>query len=99
MLDSIKPTKHFAESMPQYFDEVFNIDIHNYTRFFEFKRMMKLEFDEVIVPDVDQDTYRTEKDRGLLYIACTRAMHRLTIMYAGERSQLLAGEGESLRRT
>lgn len=58
-----------------------------------------LEFDEVIVPDVDQDTYRTEKDRGLLYIACTRAMHRLTIMYAGERSQLLAGEGESLRRT
>ncbi|RHO87809.1 hypothetical protein [Clostridium sp. AF37-7] len=33
MLDSIKPTKHFAESMPQYFDEVFNIDIHNYTRF------------------------------------------------------------------
>ena len=57
-----------------------------------------LEFDEVIVPDVAQDTYRTEKDRGLLYIACTRAMHRLTVMYAGERSKLLAGEGESLRR-
>ena len=33
-----------------------------------------LEFDAVIVPDVDQDTYRTDKDRGLLYIACTRAM-------------------------
>lgn len=48
-----------------------------------------LEFDEVILPDVDRETYRTEKDRGLLYIACTRAMHRLTLMYAGERSPLL----------
>lgn len=36
---------------------------------------------------------------GLLYIACTRAMHRLTVMYAGESAKLLAGEGESLRRT
>lgn len=58
-----------------------------------------LEFDEVIIPEVDRDTYRTENDRGLLYIACTRAMHRLTVMYAGESAKLLAGEGESLRRT
>ncbi len=48
-----------------------------------------LEFDEVIIPDVDNVTYITEYDRSLLYIACTRAMHRLTIMYTGELTNLL----------
>jgi DNA helicase II / ATP-dependent DNA helicase PcrA len=37
-----------------------------------------LEFDEVIVPHLDKHTYRTPMDRSLLYIAVTRAMHRLT---------------------
>ena len=32
-------------------------------------RSKGLEFDEVIIPEVDRDTYRTENDRGLLYIA------------------------------
>lgn len=53
-------------------------------------RMSKgLEFDEVIVPDVSREGYATEHDRGLLYIACTRALHRLTITCAGELSALL----------
>ena len=50
-------------------------------------RMSKgLEFDEVIIPDADSKTYKTEHDRNLLYIACTRAMHRLTLLYTQEIS-------------
>ncbi len=48
-----------------------------------------LELDEVIVPDVDHMHYLTEYDRSLLYIACTRAMHRLTILYTGKLTNLL----------
>jgi len=43
-----------------------------------------LEFDEVIVPFASADNYQTENDRGMLYIACTRAMHRLAVTYTGE---------------
>ena len=48
-----------------------------------------LEFDEVIVPDVDIHTYRSEHDKNLLYVACTRAMHKLTLLYTGKVSTLL----------
>lgn len=48
-----------------------------------------LEFDEVIVPGVDKATYFTRHDKCLLYIACTRAMHRLTLLYTSEISPLL----------
>jgi len=48
-----------------------------------------LEFDEVIVPHVDMANYFTEYERSLLYIACTRAMHRLTLLYTGEISPFL----------
>lgn len=51
-----------------------------------------LEFDEVLLPDVDEENYCTESDRSLLYIACTRAMHRLTLLHAGEPTGLLADE-------
>jgi len=51
-----------------------------------------LEFDHVILADVSDKNYRnTAADRGLLYIACTRAMHRLMVFYTGEPSPLLAG--------
>ena len=50
-----------------------------------------LEFDEVLVVDADEDTYHTEYDRSLLYIACTRAMHKLTLLSAGKPSHLLPG--------
>jgi DNA helicase-2/ATP-dependent DNA helicase PcrA len=40
-----------------------------------------LEFDEVIIPDADSRHYHSDVDRGLLYIACTRAMHRLHLLY------------------
>lgn len=53
-------------------------------------RMSKgLEFDEVIIPDVCNDTYKTEYDKNLLYIAVTRAMHRLTLLNTGHSSRFL----------
>ena len=53
-------------------------------------RMAKgLEFDEVIVPDVDNRNYDSVYDRNLLYIACTRAMHKLTLLYTGSPSPFL----------
>lgn len=48
-----------------------------------------LEFDAVLLPGVDSPNYRTEYDRGLLYVACTRAIHRLTILYSGDPSPFL----------
>lgn len=48
-----------------------------------------LEFDQVIIPDADCDNYRSEYDRGLLYVACTRAIHRLTLLYNGNPSPFL----------
>ncbi len=48
-----------------------------------------LEFDQVIVADVDSNTYHTEYDSNLLYIACTRAMHKLLLFHTGKPSHLL----------
>lgn len=43
-----------------------------------------LEFDEVVVPFASARNYHTEVDRRMLYVACTRAMHQLTLTCAGE---------------
>lgn len=43
-----------------------------------------LEFDEVVVPFASARNYHTEADRRMLYVACTRAMHRLTLTYSGD---------------
>ncbi|MBB6214408.1 DNA helicase-2/ATP-dependent DNA helicase PcrA [Anaerosolibacter carboniphilus] len=48
-----------------------------------------LEFDAVIVYDVSDCRYATELDRKLLYIACTRALHRLVIYYKDTKSSFL----------
>lgn len=48
-----------------------------------------LEFDEVVMIDVNDHTYSTEYDRSLLYIAATRAMHRLILLYTGKPSPFL----------
>ena len=42
-----------------------------------------LEFDAVIVVDVDDENFRTEIDKQALYVACTRAMHQLKLMFSG----------------
>ncbi|QNI03878.1 ATP-binding domain-containing protein [Halomonas sp. SH5A2] len=48
-----------------------------------------LEFDRVIVPDVSEKNYATDMERNLLYVACTRAMHRLMLTYTGKPSAFL----------
>jgi len=48
-----------------------------------------LEFDGVIVPFASADYYQTDLDKSLLYIACTRAMHQLTLTFTKERSRFL----------
>lgn len=48
-----------------------------------------LEFDRVIIPDVSKEVFHTQMDRNLLYVACTRAMHRLSLISVGEKSVFL----------
>ncbi|MBH8559868.1 HelD family protein [Hymenobacter negativus] len=49
-----------------------------------------LEFDAVIVPFASARTYKTEVDKSMLYVACTRAMHQLTLTYSGEITPFLS---------
>lgn len=48
-----------------------------------------LEFDHVIIPGVTKEEYSSERDRQILYIAGTRALHQLEILYYGEKSVFL----------
>lgn len=41
-----------------------------------------LEFDEVIIPQTDDRNYHSNIDKSMLYVAVTRAMHKLTLTYA-----------------
>jgi DNA helicase-2/ATP-dependent DNA helicase PcrA len=55
-----------------------------------------LEFDEVIIPFVTESNFRTEIDRSMLYVAVTRAMHRLTLTYT-DRITLFLKAMQSLK--
>ena len=48
-----------------------------------------LEFDRVIIPDASEAVFSTKMDRNLLYVACTRAMHRLSLISVGDPSGFL----------
>lgn len=48
-----------------------------------------LEFDVVVVPFASARNYNTNVDRRMLYIACTRAMHELTLTYSHERTSFV----------
>ena len=48
-----------------------------------------LEFDAVVVCDVSDKNYCSELDRRLLYVACTRALHRLSLYYCGDKSRFI----------
>jgi len=48
-----------------------------------------LEFDEVIIPCANAEMYSSEYDRSLLYVACTRAMHKLMLSYHGNVTKFL----------
>lgn len=49
-----------------------------------------LEFDHVIVPHCTAENFSSLIDRHMLYVACTRAMHRLHLFHAGQPSPFLA---------
>lgn len=42
-----------------------------------------LEFDAIIIPDVSQANYGLDTDRQVLYVACTRALHKLSLFSTG----------------
>ncbi len=48
-----------------------------------------LEFDAVLICDADKGHYSNAVDKKLLYISCTRALHRLSLFYTGAASPLL----------
>jgi DNA helicase-2/ATP-dependent DNA helicase PcrA len=48
-----------------------------------------LEFDAVLVCDADDETYCAAEDKKLLYIAATRALHRLRFFSQGRASRFL----------
>ena len=48
-----------------------------------------LEFDVVLIYNAGDENYDCEKERLLLYTACTRALHILRIYYLGECTKLL----------
>lgn len=52
-----------------------------------------LEFDAVIIHDVSREVYGADTERKILYTACTRALHSLTLYYGGELSPLVPGKG------
>ena len=63
-------------------------------------RMSKgLEFDEVLIPQADSRTYASDFDRSLLYIACTRSMHRLTLTYSVRETRFISGQKLSGRHS
>jgi DNA helicase II / ATP-dependent DNA helicase PcrA len=49
-----------------------------------------LEFDQVLIPYVDNKNYATMMDKNMLYVACTRAMHNLTLTYTDELTGFIA---------
>ncbi|MES5893846.1 MULTISPECIES: 3'-5' exonuclease [Bacillus cereus group] len=51
-----------------------------------------LEFDAVLLIDVDEEHYKnTKHDAKLLYVGCTRSLHDLWIFHGGEVSPLIKG--------
>lgn len=48
-----------------------------------------LEFDEVIIPQVEDENYNSAIDRSMLYVAVTRAMHKLILTYSGKLSRFI----------
>ncbi len=55
-----------------------------------------LEFDEVILPQASDQEYCSDFHRSLLYVSCTRAMHRLTLLYTGKLSRFLTQDNKRL---
>lgn len=48
-----------------------------------------LEFDQVIIPYASSENYKSNVDKSMLYIACTRAMHKLSITYSKTKTEFI----------
>ena len=48
-----------------------------------------LEFDAVLICDADSQNYHDEDDKNLLYVGCTRALHKLSLFCENEVSPLI----------
>ena len=48
-----------------------------------------LEFDAVIVPDVSDYNYGLETDKQVLYVASTRALHKLSLFTSSNISKFI----------
>ena len=48
-----------------------------------------LEFDVVIVPNVDDENYVSDIYRQLLYVSCTRALHKLYLLHTKNKTKFL----------
>ena len=48
-----------------------------------------LDFDTVLICDADSQNYHDEDDKNLLYVACTRALHKLSLFCENEVSPLI----------
>nr|WP_041276064.1 ATP-binding domain-containing protein [Desulfosporosinus acidiphilus] len=57
-----------------------------------------LEFDVVLLYQASAENYSSEFDRKLLYVACTRALHRLSLYHTGELSGFLKFNGKETAR-
>lgn len=72
---------------------------HNGATVLSIQMSKGLEFDQVLLPQVDGETYHTDFDRNLLYVACTRAMHRLSLTCVGKATPLLPFHGREEEQT
>ncbi len=48
-----------------------------------------IEFDHVIIPNVDKECYKGALGKNLLYVASSRALHKLDLLYTGELTTLI----------
>ncbi len=53
-----------------------------------------VEFDIVVIPFANDENYRTELDRNLLYVSCTRALHNLYFIADKKPSRFLMRDKE-----
>lgn len=55
-----------------------------------------MEFDAVILHEVNGDNYHTENDRQLLYVGCSRALHALCLQTTSELSPIFQSQENRL---
>ena len=55
-----------------------------------------LEYDAVLIYNANEGVYRDESERKLFYTACTRALHRLHLLYTDQLTPFLEGVLPSL---